>query len=124
MTDAEGKAFWPIYDAYQADLQKINERLKAGIDSYAKEYNAGSMTDAKASALTTEVIAIEEALVALKKTYVAKLAGVIPAGQDRALHPGREQGPRPDQLRAGGRHPVRALARVVCGPSRGHRQSC
>jgi hypothetical protein len=78
VTDAEGKAFWPIYDAYQADLQKINERLKVGIDGYAKDYNAGSMTDAKASALTSEVIAIEEALVALKKTYVAKLAGVIP----------------------------------------------
>jgi hypothetical protein len=78
LTDAEGKAFWPIYDAYQADLMKINERLKVGIDGYAKEYNAGSMTDAKASALTTEVIAIEEALVTLKKTYVAKLAGVVP----------------------------------------------
>jgi len=24
VTDEEGKAFWPIYDAYQADLQKIN----------------------------------------------------------------------------------------------------
>jgi hypothetical protein len=78
LTDAEGKAFWPIYDAYQADLQKINERLRTGIESYAKDYNAGTMTDAKAAALTSEMIAIEEALVSLKKTYVAKLNGVIP----------------------------------------------
>jgi hypothetical protein len=79
LTDEEGKAFWPIYDAYQADLAKINARLKAGIEAYAKDYNANAMTDAKAAALTTEMIAIEEALVALKKTYVGKLNGVIPA---------------------------------------------
>jgi len=79
LTDAEGKAFWPIYDAYQADLAKINDRLKTGIDAYAKDYNASTMTDAKASALTAEMIAIEESLVALKKTYAAKLNGVIPA---------------------------------------------
>ena len=79
VTDEEGKAFWPIYDAYQADLQKINARAKATIEGYANDYNAGTMTDAKASALTNEAIAVEEALVALKKTYVAKLAGVIPA---------------------------------------------
>ena len=79
LTDAEAKAFWPVYDGYQAELAKINERLKAGIDAYAKDYNANTMTDAKASALITEMIAIEEALVGLKKTYAAKLNGVIPA---------------------------------------------
>ena len=63
LTDQEGTAFWPIYDAYQADLGKINARLKTGIENYAKDYNADTMTDAKASALTTEAIAIEESLV-------------------------------------------------------------
>ncbi len=79
LTEAEGKAFWPIYDAYQADLEKINERLKTAIVGYATEYNANTMTDAKAAALTNEAIAIDEAVVALKKTYVQKLTGVIPA---------------------------------------------
>jgi hypothetical protein len=78
LTDAEGKAFWPIYDAYQGDLQKINERIRTAIESYAKDYNAGTMTDAKAAALTTETIGIEEVLLSLKKAYVAKLNGVIP----------------------------------------------
>jgi hypothetical protein len=77
LSDQEGAKFWPIYDAYQADLQKINARLKTAIEGYAKDYNAGTMTDAKATALTTEAIAVEEALVGLKKTYVAKLNGVI-----------------------------------------------
>ncbi len=79
LTDEEGKAFWPIYDAYQGDLQKINDRLRTVIEGYAKDYNAGTMTDEKAAKLTSEAVAIEESLVSLKKTYVAKLKGVIPA---------------------------------------------
>ena len=27
LTDAEGKEFWPYYNSYQFDLQKVNERL-------------------------------------------------------------------------------------------------
>jgi hypothetical protein len=79
LTDAEGKAFWPVYDACQAELEGINKRLKAGIEGYAKDYNAGTMTDAKAGAMLTEMFAIDEALLATKKSCAAKLNGVIPA---------------------------------------------
>jgi cell division septal protein FtsQ len=27
LTDAEAKQFWPLYDAYQKELNKINQRL-------------------------------------------------------------------------------------------------
>ena len=79
LTDAEGKAFWPIYDGCQAELEGVNKRLKAGIEGYAKDYNAGTMTDAKASAMLAEMFAIDEALLASKKSCAAKLNGVIPA---------------------------------------------
>jgi hypothetical protein len=35
LTDVEGTAFWPVYDAYQKDLQQINQRLAAAILAYA-----------------------------------------------------------------------------------------
>jgi hypothetical protein len=79
VTDAEGKAFWPVYDACQTDLQGVNEKIKAVIGTYAQEYNANTMTDAKAEALTKGYIAAEEALLASKKSCLAKLNGVIPA---------------------------------------------
>ena len=79
LTDAEGKAFWPVYDACQAELEGVNKRLKTGIEGYAKDYNAGTMTDAKAAALVSEVFAIDEALLASRKSCAAKLNGVIPA---------------------------------------------
>jgi hypothetical protein len=79
LTDAEGKAFWPVYDACQTELEGINKRLKTGIEAYAKDYNAGTMTDAKAGAMLTEMFAIDEALLTSKKACAAKLNGVIPA---------------------------------------------
>jgi len=45
LTDAEAKGFWPVYDAYQADLQKINQRLGALIKNYADAYNKGPVSD-------------------------------------------------------------------------------
>ena len=35
LTDAEGMAFWPVYDAYQKDLQQINQRMTAVVTAYA-----------------------------------------------------------------------------------------
>ena len=42
LTEAEGAKFWPVYDAYQKELQQINERLKAVILAYADAYNKGA----------------------------------------------------------------------------------
>jgi hypothetical protein len=41
LTDAEGATFWPVYDAYQKDLQQINERLAAVVLAYADAYDKG-----------------------------------------------------------------------------------
>ena len=35
LNDAEGKKFWPLYDAYQKKLEQINQRLGRMINSYA-----------------------------------------------------------------------------------------
>ena len=36
LTDAESKAFWFLYDAYQKDLHQMNDRLGKMINEYAK----------------------------------------------------------------------------------------
>ena len=77
-TEAEAKGFWPVYDAYQADLQKINQRLIAAIKNYAGAYNKGPVSDETAKKLINEAIAIEESEVKLKRSYLPKLEKVIP----------------------------------------------
>jgi hypothetical protein len=78
LTESEAKAFWPIYDAYQKDLQAINERLGKTILAYADAYNKKSLTDAQAKQLTQEALAIDQDELTLRKTYAARLEGVIP----------------------------------------------
>ncbi len=78
LTEAEGKGFWPVYDAYQKDLQGINQRLAAVIKNYADAYNKGPVSDETAKKLINEAIAIEDAEVKLKRSYVPLLEKAIP----------------------------------------------
>jgi hypothetical protein len=79
LTESEAKNFWPIYEDYQKDLQKINERLGKLLQSYAADYKNKTMTDEKAKKLTDEFLSIEQAEVTLKTSYVPKLSKALPA---------------------------------------------
>lgn len=79
LTTQEDATFWPVYDAYQAELAKLNTRFGAGIKTYADAYNANAVTDAVATQLTNEYIAIESDRVALMKAYQPKFGAVLPA---------------------------------------------
>ena len=78
LTDAEAKGFWPVYESYQKDLGGINQRLAKLIASYADSYNSNTIDDAKAKTLVNEAVAIENAEVGLKKSYIPKLEKVLP----------------------------------------------
>jgi hypothetical protein len=71
-------SFWPIYDAYQHDLQGINDRLRATIGEYVDAYNKGLVDNATAKKLLHEFLAIEKAEAKLPQTYVPKLEKVLP----------------------------------------------
>ena len=79
LTDAEGTAFWPVYDAYQKDLQQINQRLVAAIKAYADAYNKGPVTNETAKKLLDETLAIDDAEAKLKSASVPKILAVLPA---------------------------------------------
>ena len=78
LNDGEGKVFWPIYDAYQKDLQPLNDRLIKAILAYADAYNKNTLTDEQAINLTNAALAIDQDEVTLRKTYADKLKGVLP----------------------------------------------
>jgi hypothetical protein len=77
LTQAEAPGFWPVYDAYQADLDKINARLEQAIKEYAEAYRTDTLTNEKAQGLMDEVLKIEQAEVDLKRAYVPKLSAVL-----------------------------------------------
>jgi len=81
LTDAEGTAFWPLYEAYQKDLQQINQRMAAVIESYASAYNKGPVANDVAKKLLDESVAIDDAEVKAKSALVPKVMGVLPAAK-------------------------------------------
>ena len=81
LTEAEGAKFWPVYDAYQKELQQINERLKAVILAYADAYNKGPVTDATAKKLIEDASAVDDAEATLRRTALPKILAVLPAAK-------------------------------------------
>jgi hypothetical protein len=79
LTDSEAKAFWPIYEQYQKDLQKLNQGIADMLESYADDFSGKSLTDDKAKKLIDQALAIDRAEANLKSTYAPKLSKVLPA---------------------------------------------
>jgi len=78
LSDAEAKQFWPIYDAYQKDLDQVNHKLGQTIKDYADAFNKGPIQDNTAKKLLNEALSIEEQENKIKRTYAEKLEKVLP----------------------------------------------
>ena len=79
LTESEAKKFWPVYEEYQKNLQKLNERLQSLLQNYATEYQSNSLTDDKAKKLLDEWIVLDKDEANHRKTYAAKVLKVLPA---------------------------------------------
>jgi 4-amino-4-deoxy-L-arabinose transferase-like glycosyltransferase len=79
LTESEAKGFWPVYEAYQKDLEKINARAAAMIKTYATAWNTKSMDNKKAKKLTSDFVALQEAELKHVQSYIPKLNKVLPA---------------------------------------------
>ena len=77
LTEAEAKAFWPIYQEYQTKLTKINERMLKLIVNYAENYK--SMTNDIAQKLQKESMALEKERLSLKEQYLPKFQKAVTA---------------------------------------------
>ncbi len=77
LTEKEAAAFWPVYDAYQKDLQKINDRTLALIDVYAKNYK--TMTDDMAKKLLDDMMKIEADRQNMRKAHLPKFQKALSA---------------------------------------------
>lgn len=77
LTENEAKGFWEIYEAYQADLTKLNERSGALIERYAESY--GALTNDDAKALLAEYFTLKEETMKMRQSYIPKLNEVLSA---------------------------------------------
>lgn len=79
LTEAEAKAFWPIYDAYQKDLEDLNKRIHKTLKSYADAFNVRKVSDATAKKIIREYLDTQHAETKLMQSYATSLNRAIPA---------------------------------------------
>ena len=79
LTAAEAETFWPVYEGYQKELNQINTRLFRVIETYGAHYRNNTLTDEAARKLTEDSIAVDESELKLRRTYLPRLAKVLPA---------------------------------------------
>jgi hypothetical protein len=76
LTEAEAKAFWPVYDQYQDELFLLRTRTAKLIKDYGDAYE--KMTDDSAKKLLDEYMTIESLGPKLRQTYLPKFRKVLP----------------------------------------------
>jgi uncharacterized membrane-anchored protein YhcB (DUF1043 family) len=76
LTESEGKAFWPVYNAYQSDMVTHYDRLLKLIETYAKNYDA--LSDDTATSLLKQYLALERDHVAILTSYLPRFEKVLP----------------------------------------------
>ncbi|HVA80398.1 MAG TPA: hypothetical protein VNF29_05695 [Candidatus Binataceae bacterium] len=75
LTPDQAKAFWPLYDAYEAKMDKIEARHIKEVKEYAKHY--ATLTNADAKAKLDEVMSIQQAILDTQKEYIPKFRAAV-----------------------------------------------
>jgi hypothetical protein len=76
LTEAEAKAFWPIYEEYQEGLVALFERMRRLIEDYGT--NFANMSDDRAGKLLDDYLAIEKEDAVLMESFLIKLRKILP----------------------------------------------
>jgi hypothetical protein len=76
LTEAEAKAFWPVYDQYQDELFLLRTRTAKLIKDFSDAYE--KMANETAKKLMDEYMTIETLGPKLRQTYLPKFRKVLP----------------------------------------------
>jgi Spy/CpxP family protein refolding chaperone len=82
LTDAEAQQFWPVYDRYTSEMDKIEDRKFELLKEYARNYD--TITDEQADAYIQGRAAVEESTLQLRLKYLPVFRKVM-SGRTAAL---------------------------------------
>ena len=76
LTDAEAKAFWPLYDDYENERRPIDERANRLVADFVA--SAAGLSDAQAKAMLAEALAVDEDRLKLRREFMDRMGKAIP----------------------------------------------
>jgi hypothetical protein len=75
LSDAEGKAFWPIYNDYDHELAKLNDQRVELLKEYANSYD--KLTDEQVQSLADRSFELEKKRIDLRQKYFKKVSKAV-----------------------------------------------
>jgi Spy/CpxP family protein refolding chaperone len=75
LTSDEAAKFWPVYDAYEGKMDRIEDRHVRELKDFAAKYQ--SFTDVDAAKKLDEVMAIQQARLDVQREFVPRFRAVI-----------------------------------------------
>jgi Spy/CpxP family protein refolding chaperone len=79
LTETEKAAFWPIYEKYRADMEKIGDELVKLVLEYADVYP--NVSEEHAKKLLKDYASLEDKLTSTRRSYLKKAGKVLPASK-------------------------------------------
>jgi hypothetical protein len=79
LTDSEATKFWPVYEQYSGDFEKINQARTTIVKEYSDGY--GTLTDDQADSLIRRWLDTDVAAAELRQKYVPIFRKVLPGRQ-------------------------------------------
>jgi polyhydroxyalkanoate synthesis regulator phasin len=84
LTAAEAESFWPVYDAYAAELDKAGDRRVKLITDFAGSF--GDLSDETAKQLVADMLRYQKEVLKIREKYAKKFHGVLPATKVARLY--------------------------------------
>ncbi|MBE2215342.1 MAG: hypothetical protein IAE82_15825 [Opitutaceae bacterium] len=75
-TEAEAKAFWPLYDAYRAEMDKAGTKIKDLIISYSQAYPDITTDNAKNG--LKQILDLEKQIATIRAKHFVKIGKALP----------------------------------------------
>lgn len=76
--DAQAKGFWPLYDEYRAEMEKLGDKGMEIVLEYARDWNADTLTDARATDLLDRHLQLQADEIAVRTKWAKKFRTVLP----------------------------------------------
>lgn len=91
LTPDEAKNFWPVYNQFKADMDKLRQERKETMKSFREKGGMENLSDQDAQKLIAAETDFETKQLELRKEYVQKFEQVLPVRKVARLFMSEEQ---------------------------------
>ena len=81
LTASEAAAFWPIYELFRGDIERVRDRQSKMVTTYVEAHWAAQLNDDIAKYVLDEHFAIERDLLKVEKKYLRRFQRVLPVAK-------------------------------------------